>query len=182
MLLSSARAAARALRAGGAPLGALRGARHYLAPALMSALGEFSARNGHVRVPQSFVVPDAEGWAAGARGLNLGRQVDGLRQRKKKGTLPHADIAELDALRFVWSIPEWQWQCALQSLVAYKKLHGDLQVPQAFVVPSEAPWPKEAWGMKLGSRVSHIRSDEHYVKNEPERRAELDALGFPWRE
>ena len=66
-MLSSARAAGRALRAGGAPLRAI-GARHYLAPALMSALGEFSARNGHVRVPQSFVVPDAEGWAPGARG------------------------------------------------------------------------------------------------------------------
>ena len=68
-MLSSALAACRALRAGGAPLGALRGARHYLAPALMSALGEFSARNSHVRVPIKFVVPDAEGWAAGARGL-----------------------------------------------------------------------------------------------------------------
>ena len=67
-MLSSALAACRALRAGGAPLSALRGARHYLAPALISALSEFGARNGHVRVPQSFVVPDAEGWAPGARG------------------------------------------------------------------------------------------------------------------
>ena len=179
-MLSSARAAGRALRAGGAPLGALRGARHYLAPALISALSEFGARNGHVRVPKSFVVPDAEGWAAGARGLNLGSQVNKLRQRKKKGDLSHADIAELDALRFVWSIPEWQWQCVLQSLVAYKKLHGDLEVPYRFVVPSEAPWPKEAWGLKLGSRVSDIRSHETHVKDEPERRAELDAMGFRW--
>ena len=32
--------------------------------------------------------------------------------------------------------------------------------------------------MKLGSRVSQIRSLENYVKHHPERRAELDALGF----
>ena len=32
-------------------------------------------------------------------------------------------------------------------------------------LPSEAPWPKEAWGMKLGHRVSHIRHQEIYVKD-----------------
>ena len=60
-----------------------------------------------MRVPQSFVVPEENGWAAGARGLSLGSQVNTLRQRKKNGAMPHADIAQLDALRFVWSIPEW---------------------------------------------------------------------------
>ena len=179
-MLSSALAACRALRAGGAPLGALRGARHYLAPALLSALGEYGARNGHVRVPIKFVVPDAEGWAAGARGLKLGVQVSNLRTKKKNGGMPHADVAQLDALRFVWSMPEWRWQCVLQSLVAYKKLHGDLQVPKAFVVPSEAPWPKEAWEVPLRIRVNQIRSQEYYVKDEPERRAELDEMGFHW--
>ena len=94
--------------------------------------------------------------------------------------MSNADVAQLDALRFVWSMPEWRWQCVLQSLVAYKKLHGDLQVPSEFVVPSEAPWPKEAWGLKLGQRVNNIRSAEQYVKDEPERRAELDAMGFRW--
>ena len=59
-------------------------------------------------------------------------------------------------------------------------MHGDLEVPQRFVVPSEAPWAEEAWGLKLGSRVDTIRNSEHYVKHHPERRAELDALGFVW--
>ena len=71
MLLSSARAAARALRAGGAPIGVWC-ARCYLAPAVMLSLGEYNARHGHARVPKSFVVPDEEGWVAGARGLKLG--------------------------------------------------------------------------------------------------------------
>jgi hypothetical protein len=34
--------------------------------------------------------------------------------------------------------------------------------------------------MKLGSRVDGIRSEEQHVKHHPERRAELDALGFVW--
>jgi hypothetical protein len=45
------------------------------------------------------------------------------------------------------------------------------------VVSSEAPWPGEAWGATL----HNIRGSEHYVKNGPERRAELGALGFRWK-
>ena len=65
-------------------------------------------------------------------------------------------------------------------MLAYKQEHGDLEVPMLFVVPSEAPWPEEAWGVKLGVSVSTIRSQEIHVKDHPERRAELDALGFRW--
>jgi hypothetical protein len=68
--------------------------------------------------------------------------------------------AELDALGFVWDDWERRWEEVRAALLAYREVHGDLEVPQLFVVPSEAPWPEEAWGMKLGSRVSHIRSDE----------------------
>jgi hypothetical protein len=89
-------------------------------------------------------------------------------------------VAQLEALRFVWDVPEWRWQCVLQSLLAYQEVHGDLQVLRPFVVPSEAPWPEEAWGMMLGNRVDNIRNREDYVKHHPERRTELDALGFRW--
>jgi hypothetical protein len=34
--------------------------------------------------------------------------------------------------------------------------------------------------MKLGSRVGKIRHRGDFVKDFPERRAELDALGFRW--
>ena len=156
------------------------GRRHYLAPSLLAGLDAYGEQFGHVRVPYKFVVPDADDWPAGLRGLKLGRKVDGLRQQKKRGTLSQDDVAQLEALRFVWDVPEWRWQCVLQSLLAYQEVHGDMEVPIAFVVPSEAPWPEEAWGMKLGRRVDHIRHMESYVKHHPERRAELDALGFRW--
>jgi hypothetical protein len=88
--------------------------------------------------------------------------------------------AELDALGFVWDDRERRWEEVHAALLAYQEVHGDLEVPQAFVVPSEAPWPEEAWGVPLGSRVHTIRSQEIFVKHHPERRAELDALGFVW--
>ena len=34
------------------------------------------------------------------------------------------------------------------SLKSYKQVHGDLKVPKMFVVPSEEPWPEEAWGLR----------------------------------
>ena len=75
-----------------------------------------------------------------------------------------------------------RWEEVLTALRAYQEVHGDLEVPMPFVVPSGAPWPEEAWGMKLGGRVNNIRSSQEiYVKDNPERRAELDALGFRWR-
>ena len=156
------------------------GRRHYLAPSLLAGLDAYSEQFGHVRVPTAFVVPDADGWPEEARGLALGRKVDGLRQQKKRGTLSQDDVAQLEALRFVWDVPEWRWQCVLQSLQAYQEVHGDLQVLRPFAVPSEVPWPEEAWGMQLGYRVHGIRSQEHYVKDHPERRVELDGLGFRW--
>ena len=156
------------------------GRRHYLAPSLLAGLGAYSENFGHVRVPKKFVVPDAEGWPAEARGLELGLQVSGLRTQKKRDTLPKDDVAQLEALGFVWNLFDWKWQCVLQSLQAYQQVHGDLQVLRPFVVPPETPWPEEAWGMRLGKRVNMIRTREDFVKDHPERRAELDAMGFRW--
>jgi hypothetical protein len=153
--------------------------RHYLAPSLLAGLDAYGEQFGHVRVPTAFVVPDIDGWPEEARGLVLGKQVSALRKQKKRGTLPQDDVAQL-ALRFVWDVPEWRWQCVLQSLLAYQEVHSDLDVLQRFVVPSGAPWPEEAWGVPLGYRVNTIRTHEIYVKDHPERRAELDALGFVW--
>ena len=154
--------------------------RNYVAPTVLAALDAYGEQFGHVRLPHKFVVPDADGWPEEARGLKLGRKVDTLRKQKKRDTLPQDDVTQLEALRFVWDVPEWRWHCVRQSLLAYQQVHGDLEVSRPFVVPSEAPWPEEAWGMKLGHRVDNIRSSEHHVKNHPERRAELDALGFVW--
>jgi hypothetical protein len=80
----------------------------------------------------------------------------------------------------VWDDRERRWEEVRAALLVYKEVHGNLEVTRAFLVPSEALWPEEAWGMKLGYRVNHIRHREDYVKDHSERRAELDALGFRW--
>ena len=86
--------------------------------------------------------------------------------------------AELDAMGFVWDDLERRWELARDALAVYKELHGDLEVIRTFVVPSDAPWPAEAWGLKLGKRVHDIRRRGSYVwcgsygETHPERRVE----------
>ena len=42
-------------------------------------------------------------------------------------------------------------------------------------------WPRLSRNLKLGLRVASIRSAGRYVKDHPERKAQLDELGFEWR-
>ena len=112
--------------------------------------------------------------------MKLGYRVNNIRASEDYVKHHPERRAELDALGFVWDVSKQRWVEVCAALLAFQELHGDLEVPKAFVVPSEAPWPEEAWGMPLGSRVNSIRGKEDYLKHHPERRAELDALGFRW--
>jgi hypothetical protein len=136
--------------------------------------------HGNLEVHWKFVVPSEAPWPEEAWGMKLGHRVNNIRASEQYVKDHPERLAELDALGFVWDDRERRWEEVRAALLAYKEVHGDLQVPYAFVVPSEAPWPQEAWGMKLGGRLSGIRSKEIYVKDHPERRAELDAMGFRW--
>ena len=74
-----------------------------------------------------------------------------------------------------------EYMAVLSAFKMYKAAYGDLKVPQRFVVPSMKPWPKPAWGLRLGKVVMHMRSTGKYTNNHPERKKELDDLGFVWQ-
>jgi hypothetical protein len=79
------------------------------------------------------------------------------------------------------SASEARFQKVFSALVTYKKIYGDLLVPQPFVVPDQSSdWPKESWGLRLGARVNAIRSQGTFVNNNPERRTMLDDIEFAW--
>jgi hypothetical protein len=84
---------------------------------------------------------------------------------------------------FVWSQNEWKWeQQILPGLVAHKEFYGDLEVPQSFVVPASKEWPELSHGFRLGNAVTHIRSKQHHIEDDPERRQWLVDMGFVWDE
>jgi superfamily II DNA or RNA helicase len=126
----------------------------------LAALTAYRASHGHCRVPQSHTTAD---------GLKLGKAVQNMRSRELYASLDRR--AHLDALGFVWDTLDEAWQRALAALTAYRASTGHCRVPRSHTT---------ADGLKLGRAVSKIRSREMYVKGRPDRRAQLDALGFVW--
>ena len=126
--------------------------------------------HGNLEVSYAFVVPSEAPGPAEAWGMKLGDRVSDIRSKEIYVKDHPERRAVLDALGLVWDDLERRWEEVHAALLAYQQVHGDLEVTKAFVVPSEAPWPEEAWGMKLGERVRNIRALEHHVKDHPERR------------
>lgn len=69
------------------------------------------------------------------------------------------------------------WNTIYQAIQVYKDIYGDLRIPSKFIVPNEEPWPRVSRNVKLGVRVAAIRSAGRYVKDHPERKAQLDEIG-----
>lgn len=134
----------------------------------------------------TFVVPSQNPWPEHLWKLQLGSMVVSIRD-KDPIVAEHPDREErLNKMGFVWEesgralFSKKRFEMVFATLVKYKEVYGDLFVPQAFCVPSEAPWPESSWGLKLGARVNAIRSQGTLVANAPERRELLDQLGFTW--
>ncbi|EQC25065.1 hypothetical protein SDRG_17057 [Saprolegnia diclina VS20] len=145
----------------------------------MAALTRYKELYGHVLVPGPFVVPTEPGvWPEDLWHHRLGTTVNTIRQ--SRAICPPEREAELDAMGFVWHFYEENWNFRIQVLTKYKEIHGDVAVRYSYMVPSnDARWPTEFWGTKLGYIVTNLREREDICP--PNRRAELDALGFIWK-
>lgn len=74
------------------------------------------------------------------------------------------------------------WRDALMpALELYPALFdGDVFIPEDFVVPSEAPWPERAWGIKLGYIVKTINSRRIFREEMQQDKQRLKELGYAW--
>jgi hypothetical protein len=138
---------------------------------------------GNCNIPSRFDVPTQPPWPPALHGLRLGRRLEKL-QTSHDFMNKHPDkvqqLADIGWDPNNMNLVE-DWDNVLTCLRLYKAQHGDLRVPSKFIVPSEAPWPRTAWGLKIGVRVAAIRSAGRYVKENPNRKAVLDSLGFEWK-
>ena len=116
-------------------------------------------RRGHCNVPWN--------WPEDPR---LGRWIANLRRKKRQGRLDRRQIAQLNRLGFVWEpAPKLPWPEMYAALVAYKRAHGDCNVPH--------DWPGNPYLGPWIRRQRHVRK----VNRLDRRRVEqLDALGFVW--
>eukprot|EP00571_Detonula_confervacea_P012268 CAMPEP_0172298846 /NCGR_PEP_ID=MMETSP1058-20130122/1310_1 /TAXON_ID=83371 /ORGANISM="Detonula confervacea, Strain CCMP 353" /LENGTH=1004 /DNA_ID=CAMNT_0013008139 /DNA_START=111 /DNA_END=3125 /DNA_ORIENTATION=+ len=137
-----------------------------------------------LEVPANFVVPDCEPWPDSTRGLPLGKIMPTVRSKAYLKAHPDAE-GKLVSLGFQPDVKtaanDLRYKRVYDALVIYKELYDDLLVPQPFTVPEEGDeWPEEVRGLRLGARVNAIRSQGTFVKSNPSRKEELDALGFIW--
>ncbi|EQC37694.1 hypothetical protein SDRG_04723 [Saprolegnia diclina VS20] len=131
----------------------------------VTALATFRAVHGHCRVPAEYKVPASAPWPARLHGLHLGQIALALRISAKSFSPDR--FALLEALGFVWSLSRIVYRTLfvvdgvrclqttdlsvlVAALHAYHALHGDLEVPQDFVVPTnDNAWPSAGANLLL---------------------------------
>ena len=64
------------------------------------------------------------------------------------------------------------------ALTRYKELHGDLNVPAPFTIPSSQDWAEPFWGFKLGSHVEGIREKNSLVFGHKDREVSISISLF----
>jgi hypothetical protein len=153
---------------------------------VQSALEQYHDLHGDLELPERYKVPPEEPWPEGMWGMNLGFIVKDIRYGAAfvRGNPERKQWLNDRTFRFEtnsYIVPQAdaKWESSVvPSLNAFQLVHGDLNVPQLFVVPSEEPWPEEAWGWSLGRATSNIRASGHYIRSRPERRQQLEGMGF----
>ena len=137
------------------------------------ALLAYKSLRSDLLVPQRFVIPENADWPEDLWGMKLGLTVNNIRNN---GTYS-AYRTELEEMGFDFdpqSTGRHGWENVKRALLAYKSLRGDLLVRQSFVIPENADWPEDLWGMNLGLTVYSIRNNGAYSTY----RAELEEMGF----
>jgi hypothetical protein len=151
-----------------------------------SALEQYHNLHGNLDVPQRYKVPAEDPWPEVMWGMQLGSMVKNIRchtvfvrgNPERQQWLNDRDF-RFETNNNIAPQADANWEgSVVPSLKAFKQVHGDLNVPSVFVVPSEEPWPEEAWGLRLGAATSQIRTSGIYIRNRPERRLQLEDMGF----
>jgi hypothetical protein len=118
----------------------------------------FKTTYGHCNVPRGYSQNNA-----------LSVWVAWQRLQHTKGNISNKRIARLDELGFEWDPQNANWNRFFDNLVAYKKLHGDCNVPRGW----ESNNDLSVWVMSQRQRYSKGKiSDDRILK--------LEALGFEW--
>ncbi|KAF0698450.1 Aste57867_10935 [Aphanomyces stellatus] len=140
------------------------------------ALEIYQREYGHTIVPINYIVPANDpAWPKELWHLRLGKAVDNFRSRGIS-SLSSAHVDALDALGFVWNAQDDTWQRNVDALTRFKALFGHTRVPEAFVVPSDEPWPKQLHGFRLGVFVHAVRARQDRLSTD--RKEDMDDLGL----
>eukprot|EP01036_Dinobryon_divergens_P055439 gene55439-74029_t len=131
-------------------------------------------------VRPSYKIPSESPWSKDLWGHRLGEELKTLREQKKN--IPVHIIEKFDAIGFRWiksPTPRTlrTLELVVDALLAYKRIYGNLSVPQKFVIPmNDSNWPSTCWGYRLGTTVTRIRHGLMFQSKDFKDR--LSGIGF----
>eukprot|EP01033_Poteriospumella_lacustris_P010261 gene10261-biopygen4583 len=134
------------------------------------------------RIPSTYKVPEeSSSYPREPWGLALGKVVYDI---CKRGA--YADYRDrFEALGLKIEIPspldtlmEDKLIVVATLLPLFRQLYHHANVPTAFVVPAEEPWPRELHGDRLGMRISYLRAAKKRLP--PAQVKQLDNAGMVW--
>ena len=127
---------------------------------MFAALTGYKKAHGDCDVPQDW-----------KENIALGKWCAKQKQSRKIGKLSSDRITRLDQLGFVWDPYAAAWEKMFSALTAYKKSHGDCNMP--------AKWKENP---ELGKWCVFQRTLYKNGKLSPDRVARLNHLGFSWEQ
>ncbi|ETL80607.1 hypothetical protein L917_18917 [Phytophthora nicotianae] len=134
-------------------------------------------------VPVDFVIPHKQPWPRKMWGLKLGRIAA---QNPDRMAAVMSDLRQRNAtpetLSVVFDNRNHQWKSRIfPALVTFVQVFGDCRLGPQFTVPSEDPWPKQTWGLKLGAGIADYLKNGTYFKQVGQDADRLDVLGFSFK-
>jgi hypothetical protein len=140
---------------------------------VLLAFKTFKEKFGHLIVIPNFKIDkDDLSWPQETRGMALGETLKNIRNRNDYEAI-HKGLIELGVDLGPQSASR-NFERIFKALSDYKAVHGDVVVPQNFVVPRDDDvYSVNSWGLKLGKNLQSIRSEGCYL----EHRDRLEALG-----
>ncbi|KAE8886693.1 hypothetical protein PF003_g29383 [Phytophthora fragariae] len=150
---------------------------------IMPALRHFYQVHGHTDVPRTFVVPDGDdAWPRLSWNWQLGVTVVRVRIENAYARQVKESKEELKEMKLCFeTIAERGWnEKILPALKVFRQVHHHRLVGSLFKVPHAAPWPEEAWGLRLGPIVSQVRFGSNYVELATRDKDILNEIGFAW--
>jgi len=146
---------------------------------VVNALKRYKELYGNVWVGQKFIVPrNSTDWPKELWGLKLGDTVRGMRTTGRWWKHHFKRRKEIEELGLMLNEVDMRWERIFACLESYKKIYGNLNIKNSFVVPHEEGWDEVFWGIPLGARVRSIRQKRHHIS--PQYKEMLDELGFNW--
>ncbi|WP_188196676.1 DEAD/DEAH box helicase [Nonomuraea sp. SYSU D8015] len=147
-------------------LGMVWDVREHNRQRVIAECAKYHQKHGDLLVPSDYTTDDDPPYP-------LGSVVSNTRVRYLNGTLDPGFAAKLTALGMVWHVPDTERAQFLADLDAYRKTHGDLDVPQQYVTPGPNP-------RKLGRKVAGMRRRWREGTLTKEEIKELEQRGFIW--